>query len=150
MGLRLRGAGRCSSGDARGADQAAVVAETRSAFRLISAREFRLLLAAGAPDVAEVRVIRSRGHELGAGFAAWCDGCAWFIRGGVQPREGTCCCGQRYRVVFDRGDTWAVIVRWRRCAGCGVLFQDAHEGRQLNEWRRCCEACANEPRGRGG
>lgn len=123
-------------------------AETGAAFQRITAREFLLLLAGGAADVSEVQVIRSRVDERGVGYAVACDGCCLFVRCGVQQREGACFCGQRYRVVFDRPDSAAILVQGRRWSGYGVLFENAAEARVLNEWQTCCETCAVEAEAR--
>lgn len=120
-------------------------AESGVAFRRITAREFQLLIAAGAADVREVHVLRTRAYHGGVGWSEACDECSRFVCCGVGEREGTCFCGRRHRVVFDRGEMSFSRPRGRRCTSCGTSVNQGDEARALNEWQPYCAACAAGP-----
>lgn len=120
-------------------------AETGTAFRKITAREFRLLRAAGAADASEVQVLRARVDEYGIGYSLACEKCNWFIRCGVVQREATCFCGHRYRVVFDRDDSPWWFLRGGHCVACLAKLGQDGEAHAMNEWQAVCAACAADP-----
>lgn len=110
------------------------------------------LAALGATRTRDVQVARVLSPGVsGTTFSVQCARCHRWIWCGESEREGTCLCGQSYRVVFEAIDDWEPW-HWdaqqrKRCTGCGTEWGLTLKGSGHNPWwpvneaQICCNAC---------
>ena len=108
----------------------------------------RALLAAGAlASDGTVQMIRSFRNERGTTFSVRCSNCArWVFCGDGLERDGTCHCGQKHRVVFDKHPDWSMR-QGAMCMDCGAPFsmsessEDRNPWTRRNSWQQQCNRC---------
>jgi hypothetical protein len=113
-------------------------AKTGAVEKEITGDEMMLLIAAGAADIREVRVLRSF-VEDGETFSERCPSCHRWLLCGTEEHEAACVCGQRYRMAFDRSDAWPEH-HGVHCMDCGTDMADG-QGHAVNDWQLQCDAC---------
>lgn len=121
-------------------------AETGPIQMQVELHEYAMLLGAGAANEVHTQVLRSFKDGHGTTFSCRCRRCHSYIWCGNNEHEGTCACGQGYRIAFDSPNNWELQQGWR-CMDCGTEHQvrewigPRQPWHAVNDRQILCDSC---------